>query len=140
MAKLPMMGTAPLAGMGRGKPGAPTQNAAGAMGQRRLRSAAMIGRTAREGMNSPAVMPRKTPVTPPGMAGSGVTPSQFMPSRAPLKPAQSRGAPGGPGYSSTPNYMPSSARIARNKQEGAARINAMSPMARLSQNAPKFKG
>jgi hypothetical protein len=36
--------------------------------------------------------------------------------------------------------MPSAAEIARNKQESASRANAMSPMDRLSQNAPKFKG
>lgn len=140
MAKLPMMGTGPLAGLGRGKLGAPTQNAVGAMGQRRPWSAAMIGRMARQGMPAPGALAKaRPPASKPAVMPSRATvkPAQ---SRATVKPAQSRGAPGGPGYSSTPNYMPSSAQIARNKQEGAARINAMSPMDRLSQNAPKFKG
>jgi hypothetical protein len=133
MVKLPTMNAKPMGpkpmGLGRGKPGA-----------------AMLGRMAREGMPSTGPKPMGLGRGKPGAAMPGRTARQgmnspaVMPSRAPLKPAQSRGAPGGPGYSSTPNYTPSAAEIARNKQEGAARINAMSPMARLSQNAPKFKG
>jgi hypothetical protein len=106
-------------GSSRGKPGA-----------------AMPARMAREGM----------PSTGPGPMGSGsgkpraAMSSAGSPMGSSRAMGSSRGAPGGPGYSSTPNYMPSSAQIARNKQEGASRANAMSPMDRLSQNAPKFKG
>ena len=74
-----------------------------------------------------------------GPAPASVPPRSTRPVPAP-KPAQSRSASGGPGYSSTPNYMPSAEEMARNRREGAARINAMSPMDRLSQNTPKFKG
>jgi hypothetical protein len=163
MAKLPMMNAKPMGpkpmGLGRGKPGAAAMLGRTAregmpstgpkpMGLGRGKpGAAMPGRTAREGMPSMGTSPMgmvgrgKPGAAMPGRtAREGMSSPAVMPSRAPLKPAQSRGAPGDPGYSSTPNYTPSAAGIARNKQEGAARINAMSPMARLSQNAPKFKG
>jgi len=78
-----------------------------------------------------------------GPAPASAPPRNTRPVPAPKpapKPVQSRSASGGPGYSSTPNYMPSAEEMARNTREGVARINAMSPMDRLSQNSPKFKG
>ena len=69
----------------------------------------------------------------------GINNTKWQSGPAP-KPVQSRSASGGPGYSSTPNYKPSAEEMARNAREGAARIDAMSPIDRLSQNRPKFKG
>ena len=192
MAKLPMMGTAPLAGMAdkaktalagakpMGDMGAKIKSGlgglkstlSGASGNMNKLGSGLTGKIgdAMKGLGTGAA--RKT-TTAPGMTASAarqqsavrnanqavagqksaqrlaqnktnaamakVPPRSTRPVPAP-KPAQSRSASGGPGYSSTPNYMPSAEEMARNRREGAARINAMSPMDRLSQNTPKFKG
>ena len=82
-----------FAAMGRGKPGAPTQNAVGAMGQRRPRSAAMIGRMARQGMPAPGTA---VGGTAPGLGGTGSAVGQRGPGGMMPIPRGGRQAPMAP--------------------------------------------